>query len=564
MISAPTDSFVMNTNNNGGIFAFQSIQSILRFQVTKSLDFSTFNNQRIKNVQLYIADKSDISIPLNYNLAGDYSIDISKAVGTSGYQGPVFASGKGKNTITATVTGGNVISTYTSNSPYVWFIVNPVTIKSNECLVAIIETDKFRILYSYDITTLKPHNVYSFDVQATTTNTVSDQEVVTYFLKEKASNCYIIPRSGVCQIPLYTKNGEKLQGDTVVWLWASKENGGKFFSINELIDTTTIQSIKGLDYARFRVGTSFGKYTKGNVILALKDSKGDIVWTWHIWITDEPKEIEYRDSTIFLDRNIGAMSAAVSASPIDNYGFVYQWGRKDPFIGGDGHYDEKTSNVLSIADDNTIRNKIDTWPKPATTAATAETARKNPMLFICNDPVGASNPVDWLSLSVTPDDRWNEKRKTNNDPCPVGYRVPNKDEFNTLHEAAAAAQNDDKLYYFEYKSPSNRFWEYYYYDGEITSLWPAAGMRQGRNSLRVNNVTTVGAQLIYSGIGAGVGRCYYWTSSPVVLNDNSRLQGAAHRIWTANELFSTDKLILHDKSSFGDNADAYPIRCVKE
>ena len=539
LLSPPSNSFEINQGSC--VMNFQTIFSVLRFQVTKSADYATFNSQKIKKVELYIADKSALNTPLNYNLAGDFTIDVSRAIGTANYQGPVFATGAGSNKITATVTGGNNITEFTSSSPYVWFVVNPVSIKSNECLVSIIETDDYKIIDTCAITALRSNNVYAFNVQVKSSNTISDKIIVTHYPDDMASNCYVISRAGLCQIPLNTVNGVSLQGNSVDWLWASKEHGGAGFDIKELIDPASIKLNLTENCIQFRVGTDFGTYTKGNVILALKDANGNVVWSWHIWITDDLRDYPHEAGVMFLDRNIGALSAQMGASPIDNFGFVYQWGRKDPFFGGDGRSNETTTDAMSLARANTIVNTGVVWPVPSVTIRTADYARQNPMLFVCNNTASTNLdvPVDWISGSVA--SRWAEHSKTDNDPCPQGYRVPNVEELKILHDAAKEVNED--LRYF--KLTGLWHWKYYYYWGSITTEWPSAGMRQGRYYYN----GTSGAKLLNSGTDAAFGKCYYWTSTP--FNTNGSF------------LIYTSGNILYDEW-YGDNADACPIRCIEE
>ena len=539
--------------NGTGVMEYSAIFSFLGFQVTKAPGYTSLFGQRVQKMQIYIANKNDLSKPLNYNLAGDYTIDISRSIGMTNYQGPTFTSGN--NRITASVTGGEFITEFVLTSPYVWFVVNPVTIQSNECLVAVVETASSRIISSYDIAALKANNTYRMPVVATQSNTITDQPV-TVFLKEEASNCYVIPRSGICQIPLFTTNGTALRGDTVVWLWASKENGGANFDIKELIDPTSIiynenDILDNSSFIHFRVGTNFGVYSKGNVILALKNKNGDIVWTWHIWITDELEEMVHDGGFEFLDRNIGALTAQAGHSPIDNFGFVYQWGRKDPFFGGDGNNNETTANALSIARANTIVNTSvsGVWPTPSSTQRTADFAKQNPMTFICNNttPTPEIGLADWLAGSSATN-RWSEDHKTDNDPCPYGYRVPGKAELRTLH--TAAAENNSALYF---RNGGHWHWDYYYYwRGGITTVWPTAGMRQGRFAYQGNT----GAQLLNSGTAEARGQCYYWTSTPLSAG-GTVIPGGSFRVHTAGTL-------LYSEDEYGDNADAYPIRCIKE
>ena len=562
MIAPTTDTFKLSGGT--GALYFESVFSIVRFQVTRSpSDFSAaqFFQQRIKQVQLYVAKKSDLSKPLDYSLAGSYTIDVSKPIAASDYTGPVFTSRR--NTIKATVTGGNVISDNVNNSPYAWFIVNPVKLNPDECLVTVVETERHRIIDTCGIAELKVNNAYSIPVVAKHSNTLSSQDPDVYYLKDRASNCYIISRSGLYQIPLYTINGtEPLRGSSVDWLWASKENGAANFDIKELVDPSSFvysenATSENDNYIRFRVGTNFGVYTKGNVILALKDSNGRIVWTWHIWITDEPQDVNYSANKKFLDRNIGAFSAEMITSGIDNYGFVYQWGRKDPFFGGDGHYNETAATPLAFATDYTIRNTGVSWSATSSTSTTGTTgyATQNPTRFIYN-PTSSNNleaPVDWLIDSDTT--LWMDSEKTDNDPCPYGYKVPSREDLKNLLDAPQSV-------YWYFRNQGHWHWDFHYrddYDGINTlTAFPAAGKRQGRYNYRENvgAQLTVGAQLVNSGTAAGAGQCYYWTSTSVVLKDNSELTGGSHRIFTSGST-------LYSRDDFGDNADAYPIRCVK-
>ena len=544
MIAPTTQS--ISIKEGTGILEFASVFSMLRIQVTRLPAFTAIYAQKVDKVQVYIADKNDLSTPQNYKLAGNYTIDVSRAIGASNYQGPSFSSDE--NRLTASVTGGNVIEGE-SSSPYVWFIVNPISIKSNECLVAVVDVGSSRIIAPFEITELKANNVYSFTVVASQLNTITEQPL-TVFPSDSASNCYVITRPGICQIPLNTINGLDLRGDTVVWLWASKENGVSNFDIKELIDPVIIYNENPVNvnsnFIRFRVGNDYGKYTKGNVVLALKD-KGEIVWTWHIWITDDIKEFPHEGGIMFLDRNIGALSAQMGSSPIDNFGFVYQWGRKDPFFGGNGSRNETVA--MSIARENTIVNSGVTWPNPSSSIATAETARKNPMLFICNNTnsTNLNVPVDWLSGSSTPI-RWSDINKTDNDPCPLGYKVPGKDDLKIIHNAFS--ENDDNTMYF--RNAGNWHWKYFYYWQSIITEWPTAGMRQGRYFYN----GTSGAKLLHSGTTATKGDCYYWTSTPL-LAGGIVIPSGSFRIFTSGNL-------LYSDDEFGDNADAYPIRCVKE
>lgn len=136
---------------------------------------------------------------------------------------------------------------------------------------------------------------------------------------------------------------------------------------------------------------------EGNALIAAKDEDGTIIWSWHIWCTDKPKEhtyINYQNQTFnVLDRNLGATRAdrGTGEEWKESVGLHYQWGRKDPFTVGNLHSD----NTLTI--NQTIQNPTRT------------------------------GPWRWMNedshYHMTYSNLWSDSLKTIYDPCPVGYKV---------------------------------------------------------------------------------------------------------------------------------------------
>lgn len=111
-----------------------------------------------------------------------------------------------------------------------------------------------------------------------------------------------------------------------------------------------------------------------------------------------------------MDRNLGATSATPGS--VGALGLLYQWGRKDPFLG--------SSSISS----NTRAKSTLSWPSPVKSTASTGTidyAVSNPVTFITSN----SSNVDWYYTgnSSTDNTRWRSS-KTIYDPCPAGYRVP--------------------------------------------------------------------------------------------------------------------------------------------
>ena len=111
-----------------------------------------------------------------------------------------------------------------------------------------------------------------------------------------------------------------------------------------------------------------------------------------------------------MDRNLGATSATPGEAGA--LGLLYQWGRKDPFLG--------SSSISS----NVEAKSTISWPSPVSSSSSRGTigyAVEHPTTFITyND----SN-WDWYytGSSSTDNTRW-QSEKTIYDPCPAGWRVP--------------------------------------------------------------------------------------------------------------------------------------------
>ena len=158
-------------------------------------------------------------------------------------------------------------------------------------------------------------------------------------------------------------------------------------------------------------------YKEGNALIAAKDAKGTILWSWHLWFTDQPAEHTYpNDAGIMMDRNLGAITATPGEDGV--YGLIYQWGRKDPFLGK--YTQNKSTKATSTGTFNYIDSSSEIY-------GTIEYSTEHPTTFIMTY---SNNNYDWLYINnsvATDTTRWSTE-KTIYDPCPVGWRVPNGGE----------------------------------------------------------------------------------------------------------------------------------------
>ena len=219
---------------------------------------------------------------------------------------------------------------------------------------------------------------------------------------------------------------------------------------------------------------STGSY-EGNAVIGLRDSAGNILWSWHIWVCDDTMASSSANGYEFMDRNLGALNN--EPSDVGNRGLLYQWGRKDPFLPSGTAYGAAESEYLP---NEQVGDGSGKWiyegqsPQPVNTApGNIPLTVKNPMTFYGSYSNGvytwytaAKNSVSCNS-GLWGDEQVADVKKSIFDPCPVGYRVPPVEAFGNVNltetEYAAAWTTKDKF---------GRFWDggngdYFPYAGQI-------------------------------------------------------------------------------------------------
>ena len=262
------------------------------------------------------------------------------------------------------------------------------------------------------------------------------------------ANCYMVHMAGDYTFRTrYVDNTPVSNIAKVDWLWATKVEGKEGNAL-----------ISNINYADGTVSFTASEY-EGNALLAAFNAAGEIVWSWHIWLTDKPEVFDYQNNIIpqsngqtdgyyCMDRNLGATDATALGG-YETFGLYYQWGRKDPFVGDateERARDVQNGGWMNVtapfgnSSSLTVCNSAYTqaaWSATATSAAigSIEYATANPMTFLTGDPT--SNKADWLNLNNLGAEKnniiydadkslWRPFQKSNYDPCPVGYQVPRK------------------------------------------------------------------------------------------------------------------------------------------
>ena len=276
------------------------------------------------------------------------------------------------------------------------------------------------------------------------------------------ANCYIISQSGnYCFLTIKGNNPSEFLHltESASLLWESFGTSTTP-SVGDLIKSVSYSD----GYIAFQTADTF---KEGNAVIAAKDADGNILWSWHIWFTDQPQAHVYNNNAgTMMDRNLGATSA--TPGDVGALGLLYQWGRKDPFLGS------------SSISGSTLAKSTIAWPSSVlsdSSNGTIEYATAHPTTFITYN----SSNRDWYytGSSSTDNTRWttSEKDKSIYDPCPVGWRVPDGGSNGVWSKAGF----DDTTYdstnegiSFSISSPSTTWYPasgyLYYGDGGLRSV----------------------------------------------------------------------------------------------
>lgn len=286
------------------------------------------------------------------------------------------------------------------------------------------------------------------------------------------ANCYIVDgsiaanKNKVFKFKAVKGNSSTGVSDIaeVVILWETYNNDASVTK-NSVIAEADFDKKDGDDdyWITFKMPNPDGSLQAGNAVIAAKNAGGDILWSWHIWvpattITDLDNGLY---SSEIMDRNLGALRVATASTDafidVTSIGLVYQWGRKDPFLGPDK---VKTDSYRGWA----AYTGSASFSTEAKVLSMAESI-KNPTLMA----TGTSTNGNWLSPYDA--ELWGDSGdKTIYDPCPPGYRVPKRDKSHslfadgTLDSAEGGAYNDT----------------YYWFTlGDPVTVFPCAGYRSG-------------------------------------------------------------------------------------
>lgn len=244
--------------------------------------------------------------------------------------------------------------------------------------------------------------------------------IVEISIAANAANCYIVAPGSTLTIKAVEGNSTtELNFNNAALVWQDALGMVKSVSANSTEKVVVVQLNPGI---------------AGNAVVAAK-LDDVIVWSWHVWVADyDPMSDPFvwtdkstGTSYTFMDRNLGARNAEkYSAGAL---GLLYQWGRKDPFVGADGtessvyvlKYDIDGNRVREVSEERPI------YPSSDYESTNLPVSIQNPNTFYFA-PSSAWPVVDWLTDDAQRQnhDLWGgvSGYKTKYDPCPEGWKVP--------------------------------------------------------------------------------------------------------------------------------------------
>lgn len=251
---------------------------------------------------------------------------------------------------------------------------------------------------------------------------------------------------------------------------------------------------------------------QGNAVIAIKDASDAILWSWHIWVTDEDINdvieitnhqnvkynfmpvnlgqcngniITYAERSCKVKFTAGDQSREITIKQLekviatrDNHPY-YEWGRKDPFYPSNG-MDNTTKTWYDkegiSSTDNPTRANLSTGaaciknyilnPNVMHSMAVADRLYLN-LWSANNSSVSFSDP----SVAI----------KTIYDPCPVGFRLPVANCFSGFTTTGESVESTSEINGFY---DDNRIGWYLYADATKTRtiFFPLSGWRDYVNS----------------------------------------------------------------------------------
>ena len=378
---------------------------------------------------------------------------------------------------------------------------------------------------------------------------------------ENTANCYVVSAPGYYSLPLVYGNAIK-NAATNASAYTSTATGNNILNpfINHAGNGITDPYISGngctpakaelvwqdamnlVTDIKYNAGYNGGNISfkvdrssirQGNAVIAIKDASDAILWSWHVWVTDEDinnvieitnhqnvkynfmpvnlgqcdgNTITYEERSCKVKFTAGDQSKEITIKQLarviatqDNNPY-YEWGRKDPFYPSNGM-------------DNTTKIWYDKEGMPSTVKtmkgsfSTGNDCIKNCILnpnLMHNKNFGDNTYYNlWSADNKTTSANDNLVIKTISDPCPVGFKLPASNAFTGFTTTGESASSSTQV------------------NGTWSSL--EKGWYFYTNSEKTQHIffTALGRRSYTSMLVGGTGRqCLFWSAHSVAKNKN--------------------------------------------
>lgn len=388
---------------------------------------------------------------------------------------------------------------------------------------------------------------YTWNISLTKANVeddrVNEQDLHEIFSDNlvTTSNCFMMePGTDICFNP-YKHEADDGGVNTyliekviakVKLLWQSKDAGTSGDLVLGYVaaddNHTNLVNYKDLgDREKGRIHVKVPKTKGGNALIAAYDVGNNIVWSWHLWVSEyvpvamDASTVTDNDTRaiaianarlatqggtvqtyaggswtesvgafykkVIMDRNLGAAKAGIQTNKLDavrTFGLLYQGGRKDPFF---STADGTNTDTKTVYDGN--GNALSLQKQGL--SSSAELIR---------------NPFVYGTRGFTPNDWDVNGKKTIHDPCPKGWKIPVNDINSNLDKLGIVITDAKKACMWSgfgakdinmiYGRVQPTFGNVMYYDAETETL----------GSLKENKIwesSTVGSGYVYFGAEEG-------------------------------------------------------------
>lgn len=415
---------------------------------------------------------------------------------------------------------------------------------------------------------------------------------------EATANCYLCPTQTMVKFRGNIKgNGLRDGNSRYMATYDAKIDNGAYAEVlwEATFDADKTRSCAILDGSPVYATDEGAIYVQtgsmeGNALVGIFSAEGELLWSWHLWVTDSEPGHSSHNHLTWMDRNLGALNN--EPDDISNRGLIYQWGRKEPFLPSPAPYAEVPTHsydadynlteteeeyaaiqaeiealreVLNINNEQ-YGNGICRWtyvgfeaPVALNAPGNIDYAIKHPTTILgCRTDIPIGEYVfDWYmqqdlvnnaEVAMQSDSRlWGDATqgtayKTIFDPCPPGYCVPPRGAFGEIPDDYACSYVSD-----EWKKESCG-WRWRGGNGDY---FPAVG------NLDVSGL-----------IGETSERILYWTAEEFGAETAGFGKAATLFVAFGDVYYGIYPLLDATQAgawySYGARAYAASVRCVKE